>query len=190
MRRMPQRRCSGARGMSICIVEQLGLAMIISPGPSTLPLISGTTNGTPGSILQQEELSTTRQPTAAKRGASSRETEAPAENRAMSGRAARAVSAPTTCTSEPAKRTDLPTDFSEATGSSSVTGKCLSSKTFSITEPTNPVAPTTATLIVRPSPAKNSRHSPDRKSGHPHSQCPPTGAACWDRPRQPPARKG
>jgi hypothetical protein len=42
----------------------------------------------------------------------------------------------------------LPTDLSDATGSSSVIGKLRSASTLSITVPTNPVAPTTATFIL------------------------------------------
>ena len=42
----------------------------------------------------------------------------------------------------------LPTDFSEATGINSETGKFRSSKSWSITSPTIPVAPTTAIFIV------------------------------------------
>ena len=163
----------------------------MSDAPSTPPLISGTTSGTAGSIRQQEELSTTRHPMAAKRGASFRETAAPAEKRAICGRAARAVSALTTGTSEPEKRTVRPTDRSEATGNNSDTGNCLSSNIFRITVPTSPVAPTTATFISAPPVfPKSSKHSPDHRSGHPHARYRPTAAACWDRPRRPPARKG
>ena len=54
---------------------------------------------------------------------------------------------PTTLYSFPLKDMVFPTDFSEATGMSSVTGKLRSAKTSSITLPTNPVAPTTATFI-------------------------------------------
>ena len=54
---------------------------------------------------------------------------------------------PTILYSFPLKDMVFPTDFSEATGMSSVTGKLRSAKTSSITLPTNPVAPTTATFI-------------------------------------------
>ncbi len=129
------------------MVEQLGLAMIQSSAVSTSALISGTTSFLSGSIRQQEELSTTRQPAAAKRGASSREAAAPAEKIASDGRRAMASSALTTVQGSPRKTTVFPTDRSEATGISSSTGNCLSSRTWIIRVPTSPVAPTTATII-------------------------------------------
>jgi hypothetical protein len=45
------------------------------------------------------------------------------------------------------KRTFFPTDFSDATGMSSLTGKFRSSRICNILVPTRPVAPTTATFI-------------------------------------------
>jgi hypothetical protein len=53
--------------MAICMVEQLGLAMMAPrpPAPTSVsmwPLISGTTRGTWGSMRKADELSTTRQP--------------------------------------------------------------------------------------------------------------------------------
>ena len=53
------------------MVEQLGLAMILSSGVSSLALISGTTSFLVGSMRQAEELSITTVPTSAKRGACS-----------------------------------------------------------------------------------------------------------------------
>jgi hypothetical protein len=47
----------------------------------------------------------------------------------------------------PAKIISLPTDLSEATGISSVTGNFLSDSTCNILVPTRPVAPTTATFM-------------------------------------------
>ena len=147
---MRKRRWSGARGSSIWMVEQFGLAMMKSSAVRTSALISGTTSFLVGSIRQQEELSTTRQPTAANRGASSREASPPAENKARSGRSAIASSALTTVCSCPWKRILRPTERAEATGMKEDTGKCLSSKTSTIRVPTRPVTPTTATFISLP----------------------------------------
>ena len=79
MRLIPYLVCNGANAITICMVEQLGLAIILSSGPSCAALISGTTSFLSASILQAEELSTTVQPTAANFGAHSSETEPPAE---------------------------------------------------------------------------------------------------------------
>lgn len=70
------------------MVEQLGLAIILSSGPSSLALISGTTNFLVGSMRQAEELSMTMVPTAANLGAHSKEVLPPAEKMAISGLAA------------------------------------------------------------------------------------------------------
>src|SRR5690606_19165322 len=99
------------------------------------------------SILQAEELSITVVPTSAKRGAHSREVLPPAEKSAKSGFWRTASSRLTTSYSLSLKEIIFPTDLSEATGSSSVTGKFLSASTFNITWPTIPVAPTTAIFI-------------------------------------------
>jgi hypothetical protein len=54
----------------------------------------------------------------------------------------------TTLTGFPLKTTSLPTDLSEAAGNNCDTGKFLSSNTFIIVLPTNPVAPITAVFIL------------------------------------------
>src|SRR5690606_2327444 len=100
-----------------------------------------------GSIRQADELSTTVVPTAANLGAHSNDVSPPAENNATSGFISTAVCKFTTLYFLSLKAISLPTDFSDATGINSVTGKLRSAKTFSITSPTIPVAPTTATLI-------------------------------------------
>ena len=63
MRLIPYLACNGANAITICMVEQLGLAIILSSGPSCAALISGTTNFCRHPFLQAEELSTTVQPT-------------------------------------------------------------------------------------------------------------------------------
>ena len=82
---MPKRLCSGAKAITICMVEQFGLAMILSSGVMTSPLISGTTSGMLGSLRQAAELSMTTVPTAANFGAYSSDAALPAEKMAKSG---------------------------------------------------------------------------------------------------------
>src|SRR5664279_1200470 len=129
------------------MVEQLGLAMILSSFVNASAFSSGTTSFFVGSILQAEELSITVIPAAANLGAHSSEVLPPAENIAMAGFKPMASVALTTAYSFSLNTTFLPTDFSEATGINSVTGKFLSANTSSILVPTSPVAPTTATFI-------------------------------------------
>ena len=93
-------------------------------------------------------LSITVHPASAKRGAHSSEVPPPALNSAISGRAATASSISITGTCFPRKCTVAPTLRALATGSSSRTGKPRSSSTFSMTPPTSPVAPTTATFMT------------------------------------------
>ena len=73
------------------MVEQLGLAMILSSLVSCDALISGTTNFLSKSILHADELSITVVPTSANFGAHSSDVPPPAENRAISGRSFIAV---------------------------------------------------------------------------------------------------
>src|SRR5712672_3532337 len=120
--------------------------MILSFLVNISALISGTTNGLLGSILHAEELSITVIPASANFGAHSNEVLPPAENIATAGFAAIASVMLTTLYFFPLKSTSLPTDLSEATGNNSVTGKFLSPNTCNNLEPTNPVAPTTATF--------------------------------------------
>src|SRR5579871_1076310 len=130
------------------MVEQFGLAIILSSFVNASALISGTTNFFVASILHAEELSITVIPAAANFGAHSSDVPPPAENKATSGFAAIASVALTTLNFFPLNSTSLPMDLSEATGNNSVTGKFLSASTCNILVPTNPVAPTTATFIL------------------------------------------
>src|ERR1700735_5575197 len=111
------------------MVEQFGLAMILSSLVRTSALSSGTTSFLLGSIRQAEELSMTVIPAAANFGAHSRLVLPPAEKRATAGFAAMASLALTTLYFFPLNSTSLPTDFSDATGINSVTGKFLSAST-------------------------------------------------------------
>src|SRR5690242_11650760 len=120
------------------MVEQLGLAMILSSLPNTWAFTSGTTSFFEGSIRQADELSITVMPASANFGAHSSDVLPPAENIATAGFAAMASAMLTTLKFFPLKDTSLPTDFSEATGNNSVTGKFLSANTCNILVPTKP----------------------------------------------------
>ena len=111
------------------MVEQFGLAIILSSFVNSDALISGTINFLVGSILQADELSITVVPAAANFGAHSSEVSPPAENKATSAFMSTAVCKPTTLYFLPLNSISLPTDFSEATGINSVTGKFLSANT-------------------------------------------------------------
>src|SRR6185436_9981233 len=130
------------------MVEQLGLAMILSFFVNTSALISGTINGFVGSILHALELSITVMPASANFGAHSNDVPPPAEKIATAGLAAMPSVMLTTLYFFPLNSTSLPTLLSDATGINSVTGKFLSARTCNILVPTNPVAPTTATFIL------------------------------------------
>src|SRR5215203_686107 len=110
------------------MVEQFGLAIILSFAVNTLAFTSGTTKGFVGSMRHAEELSTTVIPASANLGAHSNEVLPPAENKASCGLAAMASSMLTTLYPLPLYTTSLPTDLSEATGINSETGKFRSSK--------------------------------------------------------------
>ena len=67
------------------MVEQLGLAMILSVAVNSCALISGTINFLVGSMRQAELLSITVVPASANKGASAKEVDPPAENNARWG---------------------------------------------------------------------------------------------------------
>src|SRR3954464_9270790 len=123
------------------MVEQLGLAMILSAALNTWAFTSGTTNFLVGSIRQAEELSITVMPAAANLGAHSSEVLPPAENKATAGLAAIASVELTIFYFFPLNSTSFPIDLSDATGINSVMGKFLSANTSNILVPTKPVAP-------------------------------------------------
>src|SRR4051794_18365990 len=82
--------CRGFNATTIWMVEQLGLAMILSFAVSTSALISGTTSGFDGSMRHAEELSMTVIPASANLGAHSVDVPPPAEKIATAGLAAMA----------------------------------------------------------------------------------------------------
>ncbi len=115
------------------MVEQFGLAIILDEELSTEALTSGTTSGISLCIRQHEELSITVVPSSANLGAHSPETAEPAEKSAKEGFCLTASSNELTFKASFLNFKVLPTDFSDATGINSVTGKFLCSKTLSIT---------------------------------------------------------
>src|SRR5271166_5059655 len=124
------------------MVEQFGLATMPLCVSSASGFTSLTTRGTFSLIRQREELSTTTAPAAAKRGAHSPEVAPPAENRATSKPLIDSSSNPRTWRPP---SSSLPTERAEAKGTTSRAGKCRSRSSASISVPTCPVAPTTAT---------------------------------------------
>ena len=131
------------------MVEQLGLAMMRQP---RLPratnaasrFTSGTTSGTWGSMRNAELLSMTTAPASAKSGARSLLSEPPALNSAMSTSGTSAARAWTTW-ERPPNTISCPALRWLARSTSSETGKSRLSRVLTISRPTAPVAPTTAT---------------------------------------------
>ena len=109
--------------MSICIVEQLGLAIILSSFSITKPLISGTTSLCLEHILQYEELSITLHPFSANIGPHFFDTSLPAENNAKSTFSFCKSSNCIILCSAPLNVTFWPADLSDATAKNLVTGK-------------------------------------------------------------------
>ena len=141
--------CSGLSATTIWMVEQLGLAMMpLGRFAAASMFTSGTTSGTSGSIRHALELSITTAPRAAAAGASSREAEAPALKSAISTPSKAAGSASLTSIEPPRKGSFCPTDRAEASATTRVDGNSLASSVRSISRPTTPVAPTTATTFV------------------------------------------
>src|SRR3954454_19127111 len=139
---MPAAAWIGFGATISCIVEQFGLAISPRWPSSASGLTSDTTSGICGSRRKADELSTTTAPASTNFCAHAREVDAPAENSAMSkpwiesSLSARIVTPPSS----------LPALRSEANGTISAAGKPRSLSLASMTVPTAPVAPTTATL--------------------------------------------
>src|SRR5215831_9646408 len=113
-------------------------------------LTSGTTSGTSGSMRNAPELSTTTAPRAAAIGAHCAETSSGTSNMATSTPSK--TSALNACTSvwRPRTRSWRPADRAEATRRISPQTSSLVESRSSITVPTAPVAPTTASVGRRP----------------------------------------
>ena len=130
------------------MVEQFGLAMMPRRmRDSASGFTSGTTSGTSGSMRNWLVLSITMHPASAARGAWIADTAAPGLNRPMSQPAkSKLSSAWILSTRLSPNEMSCPTDRPEASATMSSTGKLRSASVFSISRPTAPVAPTTATL--------------------------------------------
>ena len=97
-------------------------------------------------MRKADELSITTQPAAAATGPHFRETSLPAENKAISAWEKSNLSSALTFRGLSPKNASLPTERVEARATTSSAGKVRSCRIFSISRPTFPVAPTTATL--------------------------------------------
>src|SRR6185312_8437559 len=140
--------CSGFSATRSCAVEQFGLAMMffrVNPEMES-GFTSGTISGTSGSVRKADELSMTTQPCLAIFGDHSLETLPPADIRQMSVSEKSYWSSTLVFSVLSPKATSEPSERREASGTISLTGKPRSSRMLSISRPTLPVAPTTATL--------------------------------------------
>ena len=108
---------------------------------------SGTTSGTSGSMRKWLVLSITTHPAAAARGACTAETAAPGENSPIfQPRKSKVSRLRTVSTFFSPNDTSCPVDRPDASAATSSAGNFRSASVFSISRPTAPVAPTTATL--------------------------------------------
>ena len=128
------------------MAQQFGLATMEGPPARACPFTSGTTSGIAGSMRNAVLLSTTSAPAAAARGPWIRASSAPVEKSATSSPRKSAFSSSSTSHSEPFQRTRVPAERRLAKSRSRSIGKPRCSRTRSISWPTAPVAPTTATL--------------------------------------------
>ncbi len=127
------------------IAAQFGLAMMPLWSRMRLPLTSGITSGTFGSMRKAEELSTTTAPALTAIGANFLEMPLPAENSAMSTPSkARSVSSSMT-TFWPRNDTVLPAERALASALSLLMRKPRLSMVAMNSAPTAPVTPTIAT---------------------------------------------
>ena len=140
---------SGLSGTTAWIVEQLGLAIIPLFHKISSGFTSGTTNGTFSSILKALLLSITIHPLDAAIGAKCFEVSPPAENIAKSNPSSKEESVNSWAIySFPINWSLVPADFFEQNSLYSKFGRFFSSRTFRAVLPTNPVAPTIASLYV------------------------------------------
>ena len=149
MRSIRAARCSGASATISWIVEQFGLAIIPLCRFTSCGLTSGTTSGTSGSMRNALELSITTAPALTAAGTRRLLISPPALKKVTSTPSKAFSSRMPTWTLRPEKGTRVPAERSEASGLSSVTVNFRSSSTFSISLPTAPVAPATATFTTQ-----------------------------------------
>jgi cytoskeletal protein RodZ len=130
------------------MIVQFGTHTILGRPSSDSGFTSGIVSAASGSMRNALELSMHVVPAAAVWGIQVLATELPHELRATSTpRSASSESTPTSCSS-PRNRSLAPAERSEASRTSSSTGKDRSSRMRTILRPTAPVAPTTATRMA------------------------------------------
>ena len=133
----------GFKGTHRIMVAQLGFDMMPLCQSTSSGFISGITRGTDGSSRKELPLSMTTAPFLTKTGASTLLT-GPAAKKAMSMPFILSSSTFSTVNSLPLKVIFFPASLSWAKSLMLSIGKSLSSRIFSISVPTAPVAPTTA----------------------------------------------
>ena len=134
----------GHSGVIEMMAAQFGFAMMPRWPASASGLISGTTSGTPASMRNADELSTTTAPRAVAMGAYLRDVEPPAEKSARSTPSNELSLSSVTVMAPPANGSFLPAERADASARTLVCGKRRFSRQLRISTPTAPVAPTTA----------------------------------------------
>src|SRR5712671_4319306 len=127
------------------MAAQLGLAMIPLCSRTLPGLISGTTSGTPASMRNAEELSTTTAPLLTATGAKRLDVELPAENNPMLTPPNPSSVSSRTASGLPRNGSVLPAERADANNRNSDMGKLRRSRQPNNSIPTAPVAPTMAT---------------------------------------------
>src|SRR6266850_8398366 len=127
------------------MAAQLGLAMIPLCSRTLPGLISGTTRGTPASMRNAEELSTTTAPLLTATGAKRLDVELPAENNPMLTPPNPSSVNSRTASGLPRNGSVLPAERADANNRNSDMGKLRRSRQPNNSMPTAPVAPTMAT---------------------------------------------
>src|SRR5712692_1211755 len=139
----------GLRTTASGIAQQLATAMMPSLSRTSSGFTSGTTSGTFSFIRQAELLSTTSAPASTATGARASAMSAPAEKSARSTSSKELSSRASIWSRAPLKGNSRPAERSEASALTRPTGNRRCASTRSISCPTIPVAPTTATLKRR-----------------------------------------
>src|SRR5579862_7110147 len=127
------------------MAAQLGLAMIPLCSRTLPGLISGTTRGTPASMRNAEELSTTTAPLLTATGAKRLDVELPAENSPILTPLNASSVSSRTASGLPLNGSVLPAERADANNRNSDIGKLRRSRQPNSSIPTAPVAPTMAT---------------------------------------------
>jgi len=150
----PNERCSAPTATIIDRVVQFAFAMIpLGRFASCSGLISGTTSGTSGSIRNAPELSTATTPRLAAAGAHTAEISSGTSNMATSMPSNASCEMATTSVSRPLTISRRPAERGEAISLISPQTFARVDSRSSITVPTAPVAPTTASAGPSPVPS-------------------------------------